>query len=220
MTNDPENRGKKKLFDNPVLELLTKSSPTVILGTYLPLIGAMIFYAYYQGYVEGVQQGLIWFGAALLTWTFFEYILHRFLFHLMEDHPKYHRVYYMLHGIHHDFPRDPNRLFMPPVAGLTLAFIFYVVFYLTIGTKVYIFLPGFVMGYVMYTMVHYSMHRFKPPRFLEPLWRHHHLHHYKYSEKGFGVSSMIWDHVFRTMPPEQKKTKKTGVKVGSDNKAA
>ena len=34
---------------------------------------------------------------------------------------------------------------------------------------------------------------------MKPLWRNHHLHHYKDEGKGFGVSSTLWDHVFGTM---------------------
>jgi len=34
---------------------------------------------------------------------------------------------------------------------------------------------------------------------MKGLWRNHHLHHYKHSDMGFGVSSTLWDHVFGTM---------------------
>ena len=34
---------------------------------------------------------------------------------------------------------------------------------------------------------------------MKPLWRNHHLHHYKDEEKGFGVSTTFWDRVFGTM---------------------
>jgi sterol desaturase/sphingolipid hydroxylase (fatty acid hydroxylase superfamily) len=34
---------------------------------------------------------------------------------------------------------------------------------------------------------------------MKPLWRNHHLHHYKNEHHGFGVSSTLWDLVFGTM---------------------
>ncbi|MDZ7659917.1 sterol desaturase family protein [Fodinibius sp.] len=34
-------------------------------------------------------------------------------------------------------------------------------------------------------------------------YRHHTLHHYKYPDKAFGVSTTLWDRVFGTMPPEK-----------------
>jgi sterol desaturase/sphingolipid hydroxylase (fatty acid hydroxylase superfamily) len=33
---------------------------------------------------------------------------------------------------------------------------------------------------------------------MKPIWRNHHLHHYKSDDKGFGVSSHFWDKVFGT----------------------
>ena len=32
-----------------------------------------------------------------------------------------------------------------------------------------------------------------PAKWMKPLWRNHHLHHYKNEHKGFGVSGTLWD---------------------------
>ena len=57
-----------------------------------------------------------------------------------------------------------------------------------------------MLGYLMYGTMHFAIHAWNPPfRWMKPLWRNHHLHHYKDEEKGFGVSSTFWDHVFGTM---------------------
>ena len=62
------------------------------------------------------------------------------------------------------------------------------------------FFPGFLFGYLMYGTMHYAIHAWSPPfKWMKPLWRNHHLHHYKEQEKGFGVSTTIWDRVFGTM---------------------
>ena len=47
---------------------------------------------------------------------------------------------------------------------------------------------------------------------MKPLWRNHHLHHYKNVELGLGVSSTVWDHVFGTMC-DRKKEKEEKEKV-------
>ena len=48
--------------------------------------------------------------------------------------------------------------------------------------------------------MHYAIHAIKPPfKWMKGLWRNHELHHYKHADKGFGVSSTLWDHVFSTM---------------------
>lgn len=62
------------------------------------------------------------------------------------------------------------------------------------------FFPGFLLGYLLYASMHYAKHAWEPPfRFMQPLWRNHHLHHYRNEELGFGVSSTVWDRIFGTM---------------------
>ena len=52
----------------------------------------------------------------------------------------------------------------------------------------------------MYGSMHYAIHAWNPPfKWMKPLWRNHHLHHYKNEHNGFGVSSTLWDHIFGTM---------------------
>lgn len=68
------------------------------------------------------------------------------------------------------------------------------------GWNVAAFFPGFILGYLMYGTMHYAIHAWNPPfKWMKPLWRNHHLHHYKDEGKGFGVSTTLWDHVFGTM---------------------
>jgi sterol desaturase/sphingolipid hydroxylase (fatty acid hydroxylase superfamily) len=65
--------------------------------------------------------------------------------------------------------------------------------------NVFVFFPGFLMGYLLYASMHYAIHAWNPPyKWLKPIWRNHHLHHYKNDDKGFGVSSHFWDKVFGT----------------------
>jgi sterol desaturase/sphingolipid hydroxylase (fatty acid hydroxylase superfamily) len=62
-----------------------------------------------------------------------------------------------------------------------------------------------MLGYLLYASMHYAIHAWNPPfKWMKPLWRNHHLHHYKDEQKGFGVSSTFWDHVFGTMFDLQK----------------
>jgi sterol desaturase/sphingolipid hydroxylase (fatty acid hydroxylase superfamily) len=107
---------------------------------------------------------------------------------------------YTLHGNHHHYPRDRQRLFMPPIPSIILAFIIFGLIYLLFRQNAFIFFPGFALGYLMYGTMHYAIHAWNPPfKWMKPLWRNHHLHHYKNEHHGFGVSSTIWDHVFGTM---------------------
>ena len=91
-------------------------------------------------------------------------------------------------------------LFMPPVPSLIISSLIFLLMRLSIGTNVFMFFPGFILGYLLYGSMHYAIHAWNPPfKWMKPLWRNHHLHHYKNEHQGYGVSSTIWDRVFGTM---------------------
>ena len=193
------NKGQARLFQSQALEMFTKTHPLVIWGIYLPVIGALL---YYSRVTSGFTPGRIalTFISGMLVWTFFEYILHRFVFHFIAESPRAQKFIYILHGNHHEYPRDRERLFMPPVPSLIIASIFFSLFYLILDRSVTMFFPGFILGYLMYGTMHYAIHAWNPPyKWMKPLWRNHHLHHYKNEHRGFGVSITLWDHVFGTM---------------------
>jgi sterol desaturase/sphingolipid hydroxylase (fatty acid hydroxylase superfamily) len=193
------NKGQARLFENPVLEFFTKGHPIVIWGIYLPfIIGLPIYAANNFGYSTGKILGVFCF--AMLFWTFFEYLAHRFAFHWISNNVKAQKFVYVMHGNHHHYPRDRQRLFMPPLPSIILASVIFGAQYLIMGNESFIFFPGFILGYLLYASMHYAIHAWNPPfKWMKPLWRNHHLHHYKDEHKGFGVSSTIWDHIFGTM---------------------
>ena len=137
----------------------------------------------------------------IFSFSFVEYLLHRFVFHF-EPKSESQKVFkYKIHGVHHEFPRDKDRLAMPPVISICIAVIFYVFFKLMMGNLVLFFFPGFLFGYCIYLFIHYAIHRFHPPKnFLKILWTHHALHHYKDDNNYFGVSVPMWDYIFGTIP--------------------
>ena len=88
---------------------------------------------------------------------------------------------------------------MPPVPSLILASVIFGIQYVLLGQLAFMFFPGFIVGYLMYGTMHYAIHAWNPPfKWMKPLWRNHHLHHYKDDHRGYGVSTTLWDHVFRT----------------------
>ncbi|HMP87808.1 MAG TPA: sterol desaturase family protein, partial [Lacibacter sp.] len=110
------------------------------------------------------------------------------------------RIIYVIHGNHHEYPRDRERLFMPPVPSLLAATTIFTLLYLLLANYAWLVFPGVLLGYLLYGSMHYAIHAWNPPfKWMKPLWRNHHLHHYKDEQKGFGVSSTLWDLVFGTM---------------------
>mgnify|MGYP002478794715 FL=1 len=199
-----KNKGQARLFENEYLEFLTKTHPLVIWGMYLPVIAYMLYYSRVHVGFPPARIAVV-FLLAMFSWTLFEYLMHRFVFHFVSDNPRVQRFIYILHGNHHEFPRDKQRLFMPPVPSLILACLIFSLQYLILGNYAFAFFPGFLLGYLIYGSMHYAIHAWKPPfKFMKPLWRNHHLHHYKDEHKGFGVSTSLWDRVFGTFFDLQK----------------
>jgi sterol desaturase/sphingolipid hydroxylase (fatty acid hydroxylase superfamily) len=193
------NKGQAQLFNNRYLEMLTKTHPLVIWGLYIPICAALMYYANVKFGFEAWKIAVL-FLAGIFFWSFFEYIMHRFVFHYASESERARKFIYIMHGNHHHFPRDKERLFMPPVPSLILSSAIFSLQYLAIGKYAFMFFPGFIIGYLMYGTMHYAIHAWNPPfKWMKGLWRNHHLHHYKNEERGFGVSSTLWDHVFGTM---------------------
>lgn len=198
------NKGQAQLFKNQYMEYLTKTHPLVIWAMYLPLVIFMLYFSSAQLDMSALNISLL-FVSGMLFWSFFEYVIHRYVFHFMAESAKAVKIVYLIHGNHHEYPRDKQRLFMPPMPSILLATLVFSLMYFfafLIGAidGVFAFFPGFMLGYLMYGTMHYAIHAWNPPfKWMKPLWRNHHLHHYKEQEKGFGVSSTLWDHVFGTM---------------------
>ena len=198
------NKGQARLFKNQYIEYLTKTHPLVIWGIYLPVIVFMFYYSYLVLNLELTHVLFIFF-SGMFFWTFSEYMLHRFAFHFIAENERAMKIVYIIHGNHHEYPRDRERLFMPPVPSLILSsVIFSTMFFMAkwfgVTENIFSFFAGFMLGYLIYGTMHYAIHAWNPPcKWMKPLWRNHHLHHYKNEQRGFGVSTTLWDRVFGTM---------------------
>lgn len=194
-----KNKGQGRLFKSDILEALSKTHPFVIYGIYFPVIFYLLYYGNtYRGLAVWAETGL--FIGGVMFWSFFEYMMHRYLFHMIVEGERSQKFVYTMHGVHHEYPRDRDRLFMPPIPSLVVSSIIFSLMYFAMGRYAFAFFPGFLFGYLLYGSMHYAIHAFAPPKFLKALWRNHHLHHYKTPDKGFGVSSVLWDIVFGTVP--------------------
>lgn len=193
------NKGQAQLFRNRYLEMLTKTHPLTIWCMYLPVFAGLPWYAATKWNFGGWTITLL-FAAGMFFWTFFEYMMHRYIFHMIAESPRAQKFIYVLHGNHHHFPRDKERLFMPPIPSLIIASAIFGLMYLAMAHYAFLFFPGFILGYLIYGSMHYAIHAWNPPfKWMKPLWRNHHLHHYKDEEHGYGVSTTLWDRVFGTM---------------------
>lgn len=191
-------KGSAPLFGN-FLEPLSLTPWWVVPTVWLPFN----FYIFYVGFMN--QHWLIsisYWIMGLFVWTFVEYCLHRFLFHLdqyLPDHPAFLTLHFLLHGIHHYLPMDGYRLVLPPTLFIVLAYPFYkLVFYILPFYPACSGFAGGTLGYIMYDVTHYVLHHTKLPGYLQEVKTYHLEHHYKNYELGFGVTSKFWDVIFDT----------------------
>ena len=197
-------KGQGKIFENGFLERLTKSNPKKTIVFYSLVISAFIFLSIKYTRLS-ISETIELYVSGLFTWTLMEYLLHRFVFHIDEYFPVLKRFHYIVHGVHHEHPGDHERLFMPPVPGLIIAVVMFFFLYLFVGLYAFAFMAGISNGYLIYSYIHYNIHSMPANPFFHRPWSHHAKHHFKYPDKAFGVSSPIWDLVFRTMPPKNQK---------------
>ncbi len=200
------NKGTTQLFNNKILERLTRTSFIVPVFMFYTIALGCIIYAAWKTDVNMLEL-LYLFPLGLFVFSLVEYLIHRFLFHFTPANEKQARIKYSVHMVHHEYPRDKDRLAMPPLLSITVALIFFFLFWPVLGERVWLFFPGFTSGYSTYLIIHYAIHRFRPPsNFLRYLWKHHSLHHYKSDDYAFSVSLPIWDIIFGTMPTAKEKS--------------
>ncbi len=204
MANHPQ-PGAGRIFKSPVLEALTKTHIAIPITLFWVVGGVTIWYSMASLGIP-LQTVLVFFLGGIVLFTLVEYVMHRFLYHIPAETEKRRRFQYVIHGVHHDHPRDKTRLAMPPLVSIVLAMLFISLFRVLIGQNGYAFGGGFLFGYSTYLLAHYAIHIYKQPKnVLGIIWKHHNLHHYVGDDGAFGVSTPFWDYIFGTMPKEPRR---------------
>lgn len=146
--------------------------------------------------------------AGFLTWTFFEYWLHRMVLHML-PRGRVRRYVAGRHILHHrNAEKDP---------GIALLWVSALVAIPTLATLIQLLgaapgaavMSGIVVGYLCYEYAHLATHIGLPPA---TPWgrrlRHHHLVHHDVSPRhNFAITLPLWDHVFATaLSPDRSGT--------------
>lgn len=194
------------VFQNKWLDKLTRTHISIPVSLFFLYAIGLLYYTKVATELSNWQVIGLFFGGTFF-FTFVEYIVHRFAYHPGEHaSPARQEFCYTVHGIHHDYPKDKKRLALPPVASVVVVTVLLVIFRVILGNFAFSFLAGFLVGYALYLLVHYSVHIFRMPKnFLRALWVNHSIHHYSPEEVMFGVSSPLWDYVFGTLPKKERK---------------
>jgi dihydroceramide fatty acyl 2-hydroxylase len=192
-------RASPRMFESRVLDALSRVHPLVPVLLFAPVIVVLTAWSLAKVSVLGTA-GLAVGGYAM--WTLFEYWLHRVVFHFEPAKGLGARLHWIIHGIHHEHPNDPMRLVMPPSVSIPLGALVFVAMYVVFGGR---YAPGlgagFFAGYLVYDMLHYYLHHFRPRGRVGRMLRERHMrHHFQDDTRGFGISAPYWDEVFRTSP--------------------
>jgi sterol desaturase/sphingolipid hydroxylase (fatty acid hydroxylase superfamily) len=193
-----------QLFDNAFLNFFSRVHPSIPAIVFIPVVVAMEWLGADRGYVTLQLAGLTLGGIGI--WTLTEYWLHRLFFHWEPDNSFGRRMHFIIHGVHHDHPNDRMRLVMPPAVSIPLATLFFLGFSAIFGTPAaYPLFAGLIIGYLAYDYMHYHQHHHTPRTALGKRLRAQHMrHHFQDHRFGYGVSSPLWDYVFRTMPRSRR----------------
>jgi len=142
-------------------------------------------------------ETFIWLLTAAIgagAWTFFEYILHRFVLHQIEP-------FAAMHDAHHQNPQA----FVGTPTWLSLGVILGVIFLPTWAFGSFnaasALTAGVMSGFFWYGVVHHAIHYRKPRAIATRLLmasRRHAQHHYSHQSGNFGVTTCVWDHAFGT----------------------
>ena len=126
------NKGQAQLFKNQYLEYLTKTHPLVIWGMYSPVLILLPYYSFKTLNFSGLTVFLLAL-SGMIFWSFTEYVLHRFVFHYHPESERGKKLHYIIHGNHHEYPRDRERLFMPAAPSLIIASTLFLLMFLALA---------------------------------------------------------------------------------------
>ena len=132
-----------RLFRNDLMERLTLVSPPVFALTWMAFL-AIAVYASWGAASFPVSIALVLLG--MLTWTLFEYAMHRFLFHLKPRSAFGRAFIFLAHGNHHAAPGDRYRNIMPPLVSVAISATIWAALWLLFGPMGSVIFLGFGIG--------------------------------------------------------------------------
>ena len=133
-------------------------------------------------------------GFGLLCWTLFEYLTHRFTFHVAFYLFREKWKIAFIHNNHHAAPEEGVNAGM--ISSLYMLSVCLLInFVLTRDLKLsLVVLIGNALGHMAYEWIHYQEHFHKTDNFyVRYMTSFHDTHHYKNIRCNFGITSPLWD---------------------------
>jgi len=186
------------LFRHRALDAFTRAPPW---APYV-LAGPLLAVSLYLG-LQDPWDGLAALGAfscGALIWSLLEYLLHRFFFHARVTSETGRIAVFLAHGHHHATPMDRMRLVAPPLQMTSALLLLFGICDLAFdGGALWFAFAGSIAAYLAYEWIHHAIHHGREGLgLLRAVRRHHLAHHHVDARSRWGISSPLWDLIFRT----------------------
>ncbi len=191
---------RSRMFESDFFEFFSKVHPSTPFILYIPAGLFILGYSLAMGLTTPLWSVAMlpvgWF-----AWQIMEWSLHKSLFHWEGNSPFTRRMHQILHGYHHDYPDDDQRLVMPIGASLPVILLIAAILYVFHAPQLTVpFFVGMLFGYLWYDFTHWSTHFRKPLTEWGKRMRSHHMaHHFACPDKNFGISHMWLDRLMKTL---------------------
>lgn len=184
--------------ERTLLRFFAAKNPITVLYFVLPYIAGCAYLA--SEFTYTTIECIIILIASFLYWSFAEYIIHRFFFHL---NTRFKTLNYMIGSFHIYHHRNPDDLQVINSGWITAFFGLFLhgsIFYAITGSMklVYALMIGTLMVYYYYEWIHYLVHQKVYDKGLMKYYQDFHLTHHVKPKKNFGQITPIWDYVFQT----------------------
>lgn len=204
---------KGRMFESEFFEFFSKVHPAAPFVFWIPIGLGTFGYALATG-LTSAKQSAVMVPLGFFAWQAAEYFVHKDLFHWLGIGPVSRRFHDIVHGFHHKYPDDSDRLVMPLAVSIGIALLVGGALYLAHKPAITIPLwTGVLSGYLFYDFMHWSTHFRKPlTKWGRKMRAHHMSHHFADVDTNFGISNRWMDVLMST-----QKKRNAGEQRADDN---
>lgn len=142
---------------------------------------------------------IVLFISGWLSWTFVEYLIHKFLMHELIVPGKKDTLFN-----HHEHHQHPNKIRVSYYHRAIIFIIGVAVIWKAYElNNLFTLFAGFFTGFISYNFLHFLLHQPYGKYFLPRIQEAHILHHTRYPNCGYSFSTILWDWMYDTLPPKK-----------------
>jgi dihydroceramide fatty acyl 2-hydroxylase len=181
----------------PVNQKIKNFSQGECFATYLFALLPFIVAIRFLQYANPAAFYLLSIFCGWVTWTFTEYIIHRFWMH---GKNKLAIPTSKKHLYHHTHPGEIAVTFWHRTGLFAIGVV--LLHYSMQWNNYFTLFAGFYIGFAGFYFMHFFLHQKWSTKIFRKLLEYHIYHHCKYPDRCHGISVTWWDTLFNTAPPK------------------